>query len=62
MSKATNDECDRLMRLLDVGLDALRNDDPQIAEMALKSALDSANRLPKKSVIELPDRSKEPLP
>jgi hypothetical protein len=42
-------ECDRLMKLLDVGLDQLKAGDDTAALLCLKEALESAQRLPKKS-------------
>lgn len=55
-----NDEADRIMRLLDIGIDSARKGDFQMAELAAKAALDVAKAMPKKpDVICLPDRSGE---
>ncbi|WP_065755249.1 hypothetical protein [Bradyrhizobium paxllaeri] len=51
-------EVDRIMALLDVGLDAVKKGDGDVAVMALEEAYASAKRLPPK-VICLPDRSGE---
>lgn len=56
-------EYDRLMRLLDVGLDALQRGDADVTMLALKETLETAQRLPQKApVIALPDRSGEKIP
>lgn len=56
--RTANDEADRLMTLLDVGLQELRKGDGQSAILALQEALQTAERMPKKaSVICLPDQS-----
>lgn len=55
-------EADRLEKLLDAALDALRDEDDDVALMALDEALKEANRLPKKDVppvICLPDESRQ---
>lgn len=58
MSLAANQEADRLLALLDVGLEQIRKGDGDAALLALQEALKSAERLPKKpSVIHLPDLS-----
>lgn len=58
--RSADEEFERLSKLLDVGLDALKKDDFLGAELALKEAAESAQRLPKKpEVICLPDLSKE---
>lgn len=55
-----DDEADRLMQLLDVGLDQLRKGDDRMALLAVQEALKSAERLPReRDVICLPDRSSE---
>lgn len=52
-------EFDRIMKLLDIGLEALRTGDGDGAEMALDEALKVAKALPQKPVIiVLPDRTK----
>lgn len=51
-------EVDRIMQLLDIGLDAVKKGDGDAAAMALEEAHKSAKRLPQK-VICLPDRSGE---
>lgn len=48
MAKTTDEEADRLIALLDLGLAKLRNGDAETAVLALKEALESADRLPKK--------------
>jgi len=53
-----DDDADRLAQLLDVGLQALKKGDGVGAELALKEALESAQKLPQR-VICLPDRSGE---
>lgn len=58
MKKTANEEADRLMALLDVGLVQLRKGDGQSAILALQEALQTAERMPKKAdVICLPDQS-----
>lgn len=52
-----DDEYDRIMKLLDVGINAVRNDDGTGAIMALEAALKSAEKLPQ--VIHLPDQSRK---
>lgn len=53
-----NEEADRLLNILDVGLAQLREGDSQSAILALQEALQSAERIPKKAgVICLPDQS-----
>jgi len=42
-------EVDRIIRLMDVGIEAVRNGDGDAAVMAAKEALETAQRLPKKS-------------
>ena len=46
--KSVDDEVDRLMSLLDVGIAAVRKGDGDVALMAVKAAHDSALRLPQK--------------
>jgi hypothetical protein len=60
MTRAADQEYDRLMQLLDVGLTELRKGDGQTTVMVLEEALKTAERLPKKSdaVIHLPDQSR----
>lgn len=56
--KTADEEFDRLMALLDVGLEQVRRGDGQSAVLALQEALQTAERLPKKAgVICLPDQS-----
>lgn len=58
MRNSADKEADRLMALLDVGLEQLRKGDGQSAILALQEALQTAERLPKKAdVICLPDQS-----
>lgn len=55
-----DEEADRLMQLLEVGIDEVRRGDGQMALLALKEALKTAERIPKKGgAICLPDRPKE---
>lgn len=51
-------EFDRLMKLLDVGITAAKSDDWDTALMAAKEAERTARRLPQKAIF-LPDRSNE---
>ena len=55
-----DEEIDRLMQLLDVGIKAVRAGDGDAALMAVKEAHESAKRLPMKPIV-LPDRSNERL-
>lgn len=60
-SKTTkaDEEYERLMKLLDIGLDAVRSGDGDGAIMALEAATKVADALPEKpEVICLPDRSR----
>lgn len=58
MTKTADEEADRLLALLDVGLQQLRKGDGQSAVLALQEALQTAQRMPKKAdVICLPDQS-----
>ena len=60
-----NDEADRIMRLLDIGIAAVRADDGATALMAVKEAYETAERMPRKpsaDAIPLPDRSHEKIP
>lgn len=58
MTRTADEEADRLMALLDVGLEQVRRGDGQSAILALQEALRTAERMPKKTgVICLPDRS-----
>lgn len=57
-----DEEADRLIALLDVGIDAAKVGELDIAELVAREALESAKRLPKKSeAICLPDHSGERL-
>jgi hypothetical protein len=60
MTRAADQEYDRLMQLLDVGLTELRKGDGQTTVMVLEEALKTAERRPNKSdaVIHLPDQSR----
>lgn len=59
--KSVDDEVNRIMGLLDIGIKAVRAGDGDVALMAAKAAHDSALRLPQKpGVICLPDLSHEP--
>lgn len=61
--KPVDEEVDRLMALLGVGIAAARKGDGDVALMAAQAALESAQRLPQKpAVICLPDRSNETIP
>lgn len=54
----SEDAADRLMKMLDVGLEALRNGDGDGTLLALSEAQKIADALPKRAdVICLPDRS-----
>lgn len=58
MNKTANDEADRLLNLLDIGLEQLRKGDGDSTLLALQEALKTAERMPKKAdVICLPDQS-----
>lgn len=58
MKRTADEEADRLMQLLDVGIDAVRKGDGQMALLALQEGLKTAERLPKKGdSICLPDLS-----
>lgn len=58
--KSVDAEVDRLMALLDIGIDAARHGDLGVAQMVAAEALKTAERMPKKpDVIALPDRSHE---
>lgn len=58
--KSVDGEVNRIMGLLDIGINAARAGDGDVALMAAKAAHDSALRLPQKSgVICLPDKSSE---
>jgi hypothetical protein len=60
MKRTADEEADRLMQLLDVGIDSMRRGDGEMAVLALKEGLKTAKRLPKKDgVICLPDQSTE---
>lgn len=48
MPTSTDKEADRLMKLLDVGLDALRQGDGDGTLMALEEALKTAKAMPQK--------------
>lgn len=55
-----DDEEDRLMKLLDVAINAVRQDDEVGALMALEAGLKSARNLPQKpQVFYLPDQSRK---
>lgn len=58
--KSVDDEVNRIMGLLDLGINAVRAGDGDVALMAVKAAHDSALRLPQKpGTICLPDKSSE---
>lgn len=58
MKRTADEEFNRLMQLLDVGIDAVRKGDDQMALLALQEGLKTAERFPKKGgVICLPDLS-----
>ncbi len=62
MAKSDVDrDVDRIMQMLDMGLDAIRGGDGDAALLALMEAEETAKRLPKKAgipdVICLPDHS-----
>lgn len=46
--KRADEAADRLMQLLDIGLEALKGDDPDTAIMALAEGLKTAHSLPQK--------------
>lgn len=56
--RTADQEADRLMQLLDVGLAAYRKGDGKGALLAVQEALETAKRIPQKQgVIALPDQS-----
>lgn len=58
--KSADDEVNRIMGLLDIGIKAVRAGDGDAALMAVKAAHDSALRLPQKpGLFCLPDKSSE---
>lgn len=62
MQRTANEEADRILKLLDIGIEAVRAGDGDMALLILQESLATAQRLPQKpGVIYLPDRSGERL-